>query len=71
MPPSLINLNLNKIIESKKGLVKNKYDNKSIKITGRSFEAQNFNFEKEANRVIEKMKNINRKKSRLDEINLK
>ncbi len=43
MPPSLINLNLNKIIESKKGLVKNKYDNKSIKITGRSFEAQNFN----------------------------
>ena len=51
MPPSLINLNLNKTIESKKGLVKNKSDNKI-----RSFEAKNFDFEKETNRVIEKMK---------------
>ena len=68
MPPSLINLNLNKTFESKKGLVKNKSDNKSVKKTGRIFEAQNFDFEKEINRVIEKMKNINRKKLRLDEI---
>jgi len=71
MSPSLINLNLNKTIESKKGWVKNKSDKKSVEITGKSFEAQNFDFEKETNRVIEEMKNINRKKLRLDEITKK
>ena len=45
-----------------------KSDDKSVKIIGRSFEDQNFDFEKETNRVIEKIENINRKKLRLDDI---
>ena len=37
-------------------------------ITGKSFKIQNFDVEKEINRVIDKMKNINRKKLKLDEL---
>ena len=60
-PPSPINFNLNKNVKPKRGLVKKKDDNKRVKITGKNFEGKNFDIEKETNRVIEKMKNINRK----------
>ena len=52
----------------KKGLVKKEAENKKIVITGKNFEGQNFDVEKETNRVIEKMKNISKKKLKLDEV---
>ena len=66
--PSPINFNLNKNITPKRGLVKKIADDKIVKITGKNFEGQNFDIEKETNRVIEKMKTINRKKLKLDEV---
>ena len=52
----------------KKGWVKKKAEDKKVVITGKNFEGQNFDVEKETNRVIEKMKNINKKKLKLDEV---
>ena len=66
-PPSPIIFNLNKNILPKRGLVKKKDDDKRVKMTGKNFEGKNFDIEKEINRVIEKMKNINKKKLKLDE----
>ncbi len=52
----------------RKGLVKKKDDQKKVIIIGKNFEGQNFDVEKKTNRVIEKMKNINKKKLKLDEV---
>ena len=52
----------------KKGWVKKKAEDKKVVITGKNFEGQNFDVEKETNRVIEKMKNINKKRLKLDEV---
>ena len=52
----------------KKGLLKKEAENKKIVVTGKNFEGQNFDVEKETNRVIEKMKNISKKKLKLDEV---
>ena len=52
----------------KRGLVKKKAEDKKVVITGGNFEGQNFDVEKETNRVIDKMKNINKKKLKLDEV---
>ena len=51
-----------------KGFFKKKDDHKKVVITGKNFEGQNFDVEKETNRVIDKMKNINKKKLKLDEV---
>ena len=45
----------------KRGLVKKKVEDKKVMITGKNFEGQNLDVEKETNRVIDKMKNINKK----------
>jgi hypothetical protein len=67
-PSTPINFNLNKKIIPKRGLVKKIDNDKRIKKTGKNFEDDNFDIEKETNRIIEKMKNINKKKLKLDEI---
>ena len=46
---------------TKKRLVKKEAEYKIIVITGKNFEGQNFDDEKETNRVIEKMENISKK----------
>lgn len=51
-----------------RGQVKIEDENKKIIITGKNFEGENFDVEKETNRVIEKIKNINKKKLKLEEI---
>ena len=61
----------NKNIIPKKGLVKKKAEDKKITINSKTFEGQNFDVEKEINRVIEKMKNISKKKLKLDEVSEK
>ena len=53
---------------NRKGLVKKKAEDKKIVINSKTFEGQNFDVEKEINRVIEKMKNISKKKLKLDEV---
>ena len=62
--------NLNKKIRPKLGLVKKETSStiNIIKITGKDFEGQNFDVEKEINRVIGKMKNINKKKLKFEEV---
>jgi hypothetical protein len=52
----------------RRGLVKKKAENKKIVINSKTFEGQNFDVEKETDRVIEKMKNISKKKLKLDEV---
>ena len=72
MDKSNILPNLNKPNTNKNrpriGIVKKKAEDKKIIITGKNFEGQNFDVEKETNRVIDKMKNINKKKLKLDEV---
>ena len=50
----------------KRGLVKKKAENKKVVITGKNFEGQNFDVEKETNRVIEKIKSFDRRQLKLD-----
>ena len=45
----------------KRELVKKKAEDEKVMITGKNFEGQNLDVEKETNRVIDKMKNINKK----------
>ena len=54
--------------KNRTGLVKKKADNKKVKITGKNFEGQNFDVEKETNRVIDKIKSFDRTKLKLDEV---
>ena len=55
--------------KSKKGLVKKKAENKKVTITGKNFEGQNFDVEKETNRVIRKINNFDRTRLKMDEVN--
>jgi len=52
----------------KTGLVKKKAENKKVVITGKNFEGQNFDVEKETNRVIETIQTFDRRKLKLDEV---
>ena len=56
-----LNISNNKVNLRKRGIVKKKLDDKNDFITPQQFEEENFDIEKEINRVIEKMKNINEK----------
>ena len=69
-PPPQIDLNIanHKKNIPKTGWVRKKIDNKKVKMLGKNFEEQNFDIEKETLRAIKKMKNIKRKKLKLDEI---
>ena len=69
-PPMVNKFKKNKNINEKprKGIVEQLSEDKKIFINGKAFERQNFNVEKEINRIIEKMKNISKKKLKLDEV---
>ena len=56
-----LNISNNKLNLRKRGIVKKNLDDKNDFITPQQFEEENFDIEKEINRVIEKMKNINEK----------
>jgi len=49
-------------------LVKKKAENKKVVITGKNFEGQNFDVEKETNRVIETIQTFDRRKLKSDEV---
>lgn len=66
LPENITNKKPNKT--PTRGQVKIEDENKKIIITGKNFEGENFDVEKETNRVIEKIKNINKKKLKLEEI---
>ena len=73
LPDNLPLINPNKPIDKKpniplRGLLKKKNNKKKVEITVKNFEGQNFDVEKETDRVIEKMKNLDRKKLKLEEL---
>ena len=69
-PPPQIDLNIanQKKNIPKTGWVRKKVENKIVRMTGNNFEEQKFDIERETLRAIKKMKNIKRKKLKLDEI---
>ena len=69
-PPPQIDLNIAKLKKNipRTGWIRKKVENKIVRMTGKNFEEQNFDIERETLRAIKKMKNIKRKKLKLDEI---